>query len=122
MGHVSARYDWSRLGEMSLSERVEHLQWLVESMTTPEPDVVAIDLPPQESRVAGLLMHAKGKTVSRERLFTAAMCDRDLDSWSGSEFSLPRILVYRIRPKLAPLGYLIETVRGVGYRLTTRDE
>jgi DNA-binding winged helix-turn-helix (wHTH) protein len=72
-------------------------------------------LPPAEYRVAQALWAAGGRVVGHEEL------ERALYGRSGpSERAAMRQAVYRLRARLGPLGRLVETVPGFGYRLAVR--
>ena len=75
-----------------------------------------LQLTPTEFKLLETLAHAPGKAMSRTELFDAAMPDSD-----ALERAIDRHLK-NIRAKLAEQGAadLLETVRGVGYRLASR--
>ena len=75
-----------------------------------------MQLTPTEFKLLETLAHASGKAMSRTELFEAAMPESD-----ALERAIDRHLK-NIRAKLAERGAaeLLETVRGVGYRLTAR--
>ena len=71
-----------------------------------------IAMAPAELRVLGVLAASLGRVVDRETLI--------LRAW-GEEVPATRTVysvVKRLRARLGPAGGLIETVRGVGYRLS----
>jgi len=71
-----------------------------------------VDLTPLEFRLLTTLMTRLGRVQSRERLLT--------DVWEMSGELETRTVdthVKRLREKLGPARDLLETVRGVGYRL-----
>lgn len=71
-----------------------------------------IELTPVEFKLLGTLMDRAGRAQSRERLLS--------DVWELSEAVESRTVdthMKRLRDKLRPADELIETVRGVGYRL-----
>lgn len=71
-----------------------------------------VDLTPVEFKLLGTLMERAGRAQSRERLLS--------DVWQLSEGVESRTVdthMKRLRDKLHPADALIETVRGVGYRL-----
>lgn len=69
-------------------------------------------LTPAEYRVAQVLWAAEGRVVGHQEL------ERALYRRSGpSERQAVRQAVYRLRARLGPLGRLVETVPGFGYRL-----
>jgi DNA-binding response OmpR family regulator len=72
-------------------------------------------LPPAEYRVAQALWAAEGRTVGHAEL------ERALYGRSGpSERAAVRQAVYRLRARRGPLGRLVETVPGFGYRLAVQ--
>jgi DNA-binding winged helix-turn-helix (wHTH) protein len=72
-------------------------------------------LPPAEYRVAQALWAAGGRVVGHEEL------ERALYGRSGpSQRAAMRQAVYRLRARLGPLGRLVETVPGFGYRLAVQ--
>lgn len=73
-------------------------------------DGAPVDLTSYEYRVLAYLMHCKGKTVSRAEL-TEHVYAQDFDRDSNTI----EVFVGRLRRKLG--AGLIETVRGLGYRL-----
>ncbi len=71
-----------------------------------------LDLTPLEFRLLSTFVHRAGRVQSRERLLT--------DVWEMSSELETRTVdthVKRLREKLGPARDLLETVRGVGYRL-----
>lgn len=76
----------------------------------------ALQLTPTEFRLLETLARAPGKAMSRAELFGAAMPESD-----ALERAIDRHLK-NVRAKLAEAGAaeLLETVRGVGYRLAAR--
>ena len=74
-------------------------------------DGQAIKLTSHELRLLSYLMHHKGKVVSRTEL-TEHLYDQDFDRDSNTI----EVFVGRLRKKIGPDR--IETVRGLGYRLT----
>ena len=75
-----------------------------------------LQLTPTEFKLLETLAHAPGKAMSRTELFDAAMPESD-----ALERAIDRHLK-NIRAKLADQGAaeILETVRGVGYRLASR--
>ena len=71
----------------------------------------ACDLTPHEFRLLHCLASRRGEPVSREGLIEFA--------WAGVTISARTVDTHmsNLRAKLAPLGGLLESVRGVGYRL-----
>jgi two-component system OmpR family response regulator len=74
-------------------------------------DGQAIKLTSHELRLLSYLMHHKGKVVSRTEL-TEHLYDQDFDRDSNTI----EVFIGRVRKKIGPER--IETVRGLGYRLT----
>lgn len=77
---------------------------------------VEIELTATEFRLLQELIGSKGKVLSRDRLLDRV--------WGTECFVTPRTVdthVRRLRGKLGPEGGAIETVRGVGYRLSEED-
>jgi two-component system phosphate regulon response regulator PhoB len=71
-----------------------------------------VDLTPVEFKLLGTLMDRAGRAQSRERLLS--------DVWDLSEGVESRTVdthMKRLRDKLRPAHAMIETVRGLGYRL-----
>jgi len=77
-------------------------------------DGVPIKLTAQEFRLLDYLMHHQGKIVSRTEL-TEHIYDQDFDRESNTI----EVFVGRLRKKIGPDR--IETVRGLGYRLTALE-
>jgi two-component system phosphate regulon response regulator PhoB len=71
----------------------------------------------QEFRLLAYLMRSKGRVRTRDELLT--------DVWNTSPELETRTVdthVKRLRDKLGPAGEIIETVRGLGYRIRQSDE
>jgi two-component system phosphate regulon response regulator PhoB len=71
----------------------------------------------QEFRLLAYLMRSKGRVRTRDELLT--------DVWNTSPELETRTVdthVKRLRDKLGPAGEIIETVRGLGYRIRESDE
>ncbi|NRG19382.1 response regulator transcription factor [Rhizobiales bacterium] len=77
-------------------------------------DGASIKLTSHEYRLISYLMHQKGRVVSRTELIEH-LYDQDFDRDSNTI----EVFVGRLRKKLG--GDLIETVRGLGYRLGSED-
>jgi hypothetical protein len=76
-------------------------------------DGARVDLTPKEFDVMHLLRERKGHTVPRSELLAAVWgFDDDLGS------NVVDAVIYRLREKLGTSADLIQTVRGVGYRLS----
>ena len=72
-----------------------------------------LELTATEFKLLRLLLERKGRVQSREELLS--------DVWNYSPDLETRTVdthVRRLREKLGPAGDVIETVRGVGYRVT----
>lgn len=78
-------------------------------------DGSAIKLTAQEFKLLSYLMHHDGKVISRTEL-TEHIYDQDFDKDSNTI----EVFVNRIRKKLAVA--IIQTVRGLGYRIEWEDE
>ena len=72
----------------------------------------------REMALLNLLVGHPGQIMSKERLFDG------LFSFDNADVGLNTVELYvaRLRKKLAGAGVTIETHRGLGYRLDTRDE
>lgn len=77
-------------------------------------DGASVKLTSHEYRLISYLMHQKGRVVSRTELIEH-LYDQDFDRDSNTI----EVFVGRLRKKLG--GDLIETVRGLGYRLGSED-
>lgn len=73
-------------------------------------DGVPVQLTAQEFRILSYLMHHPGRVVSRIELI-----EHVYDQHFDSDSNVLEVLIGRIRKKVG--GELIETVRGLGYRL-----
>ncbi|MCG8544417.1 MAG: response regulator transcription factor [Alphaproteobacteria bacterium] len=74
-----------------------------------------VDLTTKEREILALFLASPGKVFSRERILNAV--------WGASADPLTNVVdvyVGRLRKKLGSAGYMIETVRGAGYRLANR--
>ena len=71
----------------------------------------------RELALFGILVHNKGKVLSKERLYDG------LFSFDDSDVGLNAVELYvaRLRKKLAGSGTAIETLRGLGYRFDVDD-
>jgi two-component system phosphate regulon response regulator PhoB len=71
-----------------------------------------LELTPYEFKLLSALMENQGRVLSRDRLIEmvqgegVAVVDRTIDTH-----------VFGLRKKLGPIGDIIETIRGVGYRI-----
>lgn len=76
-------------------------------------DEERIDLTRREIALLGLLIRNPGRVMSKERLYEG------LFSFSDADVGLNAIELYigRLRKKIAGSGVLIETQRGLGYRM-----
>jgi two-component system phosphate regulon response regulator PhoB len=75
-------------------------------------DGIPVELTPTEFRLLGLLMERKGRVQTREQLL--------VNVWDHDEDMETRTVdthVRRLRDKLGTAADMIETVRGVGYRV-----
>ena len=75
----------------------------------------AVPLTFKEFELLRLLLEAKGAVLTREVLM-----DRVWDLTAERENRTLDVHIRTLRAKLGDAGYLIETVRGVGYRVTTQ--
>ena len=75
-----------------------------------------MDLTPLEYRLLEVLMERRGRVQSRRQLLQAVW-----DTNARIETRTVDMHVARLRAKLEDAGYLIETVRGVGYRFSAAD-
>jgi two-component system phosphate regulon response regulator PhoB len=74
-----------------------------------------IDLTPKEFRIFALLVHNDRRVLSRDRIIN--------EVWDRA-ITEPRVVdahIKAIRRKLGPLGNMIETIRGVGFRYTPQQ-
>ncbi len=114
--------DWIRSG----ADAVEVAARLDRLATTPAvPAGIVIDadglvhapdgrwatVPPVEARLLAALLNRKGRAVDREALRRA--------TWGRADVALRAVdsRIRLLRPRVAPLGLTIHTVRGVGYLL-----
>ena len=75
----------------------------------------SIDVTTKERDILALFLSNPGKVFSRERILNSV--------WGASADPLTNVVdvyVGRLRKKLGAAGYMIETVRGAGYRLANR--
>ena len=115
VAHVGAVLRRSREADAPQVVRVGPLEvdsYRVEARVGGSP----LQLTPTEFKLLETLAHAPGKAMSRTELFDAAMPDSD-----ALERAIDRHLK-NIRAKLTERGAadILETVRGVGYRLASR--
>lgn len=76
-----------------------------------------LDLTPTEYKLLVLLAERKGRVQARHNLLATV--------WDAAPDIQTRTVdmhVQRLRTKLGPAGYLLETVRGFGYRLNTEQK
>jgi two-component system OmpR family response regulator len=78
-------------------------------------DGSSVKLTAQEFKLLSYMMHHKGEVISRTVL-TEHLYDQDFDRDSNTI----EVFVTRVRKKLG--GELIQTIRGLGYRLVDPDE
>ena len=76
-----------------------------------------VDLTPTEYRLLVSLLERRGRVQDRNQLLKAAW-----DVHADIETRTVDMHVQRLRAKLGPAGDAIETVRGFGYRFTSKDE
>jgi len=103
---------------MTLQERVEHLQYLLDEMTTipPEHTDKLRCLSKAQRRIVAMLLRADGVTVAREALFAAMeprshVHDTDCDNTLKAQICYMR---RRLREAGVPIE--IQTSWGMGYR------
>jgi len=75
-------------------------------------DGEAINLTLKEYEVLKLLLENRGNTLSRDKILEI-IWDMDGDFVEDNTLS---VTVKRLRKKLKDYGYVVETVRGIGYR------
>jgi two-component system phosphate regulon response regulator PhoB len=75
-----------------------------------------VELTPKEFRLLAILMERRGRTQSRTSLLELVW-----DTLAEIETRTVDMHVGRLRAKLGPAGYLIETVRGFGYRFRAEE-
>lgn len=80
-------------------------------------DGTEVDLTPTEFRLLVTLLERRGRVQSRQQLLETAW-----DIHARIETRTVDMHVQRLRAKLGGNGYLIETVRGFGYRFRPRTE
>jgi two-component system OmpR family response regulator len=98
-GHASAELECGPLRLDTRSSRVTR-------------DGVPVKLTAQEYRLLAYLLHHRGRVVSRTEL-TEHLYDQDFDRDSNTI----EVFIGRLRKKIG--AELIQTVRGLGYQLTT---
>jgi two-component system, OmpR family, phosphate regulon response regulator PhoB len=76
-----------------------------------------LDLTPTEFRLLVTLLERRGRVQSRQQLLETAW-----DIHARIETRTVDMHVQRLRAKLGACGYLVETVRGFGYRFRPRNE
>lgn len=74
------------------------------------------NLTPGEAKVFAMLLKRRGMTCSKEALLTACSLNDE------AEIKMVDVRICTLRRKLARAEYNIETVWGVGYRLTPATE
>jgi DNA-binding response OmpR family regulator len=75
-----------------------------------------LSLSPREFSLLECLLRHPGQVLSRDQLLELA--------WPYGEFLMPNTVdtyVHYLREKLGEAGTLVETIRGVGYRMTQQD-
>lgn len=99
-------------------QKSDHLQlaalrYFPASMTA-EIDGTRLDLTRREAALLGLLLRQQGQVLSKERLYEGLFAFKEMD------VGLNAIELYigRLRRKIAAAGVVIETQRGLGYRIT----
>lgn len=71
-----------------------------------------IELSPREYAVVEILMHNVGSLVTKQKM--AALLS-DWDSDADVTFNAIDIVMHRLRKKLDPFGFKIQTIRGLGF-------
>ena len=79
-------------------------------------DGQAVQLTHKEFRLLELLMEARGTVLTR-----SVLMDRIWDQSGGQENRTLDVHIRTLRAKLGPAGSYIETVRGVGYRISNGE-
>lgn len=69
---------------------------------------------PREFSIVSLLVERYPATVSKNSIYDLCLLD---ETGSGPEMKIMDVFICRIRPLLAEIGLVIETVWGTGYRL-----
>lgn len=111
IGNILSR--GGRLGETTEASRIEIAGVLIDEDTHRlSVDQQDVPLTATEFRLLKLLMERKGRVQSREHLLVNVWhYDTEIETRTVDTH------VRRVREKLGPYAHLIETVRGVGYRV-----
>mgnify|MGYP001548647692 CR=1 FL=1 len=85
-----------------------------------EPDMTPAGfkygLDSSRSRMFGLLQKRLGQTVSREALLNTCVHNSDTDP----EIKMVDVHIHHLSKIIGQYGYTVETIRGVGYRMTSQ--
>lgn len=76
-------------------------------------------LTPRQFAVAKVLIDAFPKRVTKEEIYDRVFLAPNGD---GPEIKIVDVMICKIRPPLAEIGLVIDTVWGVGYRLIEEDK
>lgn len=84
------------------------------STLTAHVDGEPVDLTRREAALLALLLRSKGQTLSKERLYDGLFAFNDADVGLNAI----ELYIARLRKKLAGTSVVIETLRGLGYRIS----
>lgn len=107
-----------------MCERCEHLEYLLEELTTIPPEMAGhldnLPLTAGQKRVLGAMLGNEGKPMKRSQLLAAVRVDRPYSDWSQDDVVDAHIC--NIRKKLGPDSPIkIRTHWGIGYSATVRE-
>lgn len=109
---------------MSSEAAVDHLLSIVQNLTHSlqrgqAGTDLAIELPGSEARLFNILQAHNGKLVSVDQLVTAMYYDRHADEWPDAPTDTMRVILHRLKRRLASTSWSIRNVHGQGYAMVS---
>lgn len=107
------------VGRMKPDDAIEHLLYLVEAFVPSEEEVLSWSLPgvhltPIQKTLTLALARHPGRLFSTEQIMVQ-LYGENMDT--APDDKIVKVLLSHLRRKLTPLGFVFETVWGMGYRL-----
>lgn len=111
------------IGDMKPAAAIEHLLGIIETYIPPLEEVCGWFLPgvrltPLQTRLVLALARHPGRLFSTEQIMLKLYGDLNTDAPSPK---IVQVLICKVRPLIAPLGFSIETVYGHGVRMHVPD-
>lgn len=108
-----------RVSRMKPDDAIEHLLYLVEAHI-PSPEAIdwwslpGVHLTPKEKLLVLSLARYPGRLFTTEQLMVQ-LYGENMDN--APDDQIIRVFLSKLRKRLAPLGFVFETVHSLGYRL-----